>query len=238
MKTPWITLAVVAAVGLLVSSAGAAVVTVHLELAPGEDGRVSPQDGNVLVNVYATVTGVNGSTADDGIQELYGSLKSSNGGLQGNLGQFVGNAGLQATGYAAGTSQNLDTDTDMDLGSNNAQAAPGWIHLFAGAGATTYVGADGQSQVLLGQAIFTLSDSAATLNETTLVNWNYRAMTGLGNKNQFYVKDGLLTSVAGADASLAVGSPLAITFVPEPATMAILGLGSLVSLFIRRKRSA
>jgi hypothetical protein len=37
---------------------------------------------------------------------------------------------------------------------------------------------------------------------------------------------------------LAVGPALVITYTPEPATMAILGLGAMVNLFIRRKRSA
>jgi hypothetical protein len=241
MKAPWmVRLAVMAVVGLLVSQAGAAVLTVQLEFAPGETGVVTASDGNVLMNVYAYIASANGTYTDDGVGQLTGAIKSSKGGLLGNL-QFINaNSLLQnipspGSGFNLGTIQDLDGDTDLDVGGKDGNIQGGvagsWIDLFAGA--NVFISPDDANRMLLGQVLFTATD--ITPGSSTNINWSYRVKPTLGNIDQYRL-DGTGASVAGNSANLGVGPALVIT--PEPATMAILGLGAMVNLFIRRKRSA
>jgi hypothetical protein len=219
--------------GLLVSSAGAAPVTVGLELAAGQTGQVSAAGQTVTMNLYAYMAGTDTNKLNDGIQEIYGALKST-GALAGNLALSNVNPLLQASGWTAGTVQDLNGNGGMDIGATNTQASAGWIHLYAGGGASAFAPTtDDPNKVLLAQVTFTATDVSGA---SATVAFNFRNQTGLGNGIEGYVLDGALKNVAySASNAMAAGSSVTIT--PEPATMAILAIGGL-GVLLRRRRAA
>ena len=245
MKASWTVVGVaVVALGLAVNQVSAAVVMVGLEIAPGQKAEVNGVGGsepNVAMNLYAYMAGNDTNKLNDGIQILFGALKSSNGGLQGNL-SFVGAATMQASGYNAGTQQALDGDADLDVGGTNTQTQTvGWICLSAGSGSTFAPTSDDPNKVFLGTAIFTLTDAAAVNGDTTSISWYFDNKTGVtATKIDAYFMDGgTIQAVVGnvANGILSVGGSPTITFVPEPVTMAVLAIGGM-GLLLRRRRKA
>jgi hypothetical protein len=235
MKAPWmVRLAVLMGVGLLVSQAGAAVMTMQLELASGQTPVVSASSPTVAFNVYAYIAGTDGLTTNDGVAQFYGALKSA-GTLSGNLSFTLDPAFTIGNGFSSGTVQDLDGDGDLDVGGTapNTQAVPtnAWIYGTNGSG--TFAALDG-NRVLVGTGVFTATTFAPGTEAD--LNWSYRLKTTAPSAIDGYKVDGTSVLVAGSSANLGVGPALVIT--PEPATMAILGLGAMVNLFIRRKRSA
>jgi hypothetical protein len=242
MKAPWITLAVMAAVGLLVSPAGAALLTVQTELASGGSSVTVDHVGQVVnLNVYGYFASADGSYTNDGINTAFGALRSSNGGLLGGMTfSLISPSFTLGTASNSGSVSDMDLDGDKDVGAKDGNLSGAATGFWIGANAPTgqYVFCTDSNRVLIGTATFTV-DAGAVVGQSTIANWTWRQkLSGTGTNNQVYTMDGASHVVKGNDATLGVDLGTTITFVPEPATMTLLGLGSLVSLFIRRRRSA
>jgi hypothetical protein len=261
MKTTWIGVVSLAfAMGFLSFPAGASpLLVVGVELAPGQTGQVTVSEPNVLLNVWAYLAGKNGSASDDGVMQLYGRLMSGNGGLLGDL-SFTLNAsgvasdGAQHGGFnslptiaSPGKMQDLDGDGDLDVGDSLMDYVAGdanyrnWIHPLSSLG--TYMPTTDGNRVLVGTAIFTLSDPDVTSGKTTTVNWSYRIKkTGAENIDGFtvdgkaYLLHGDSNQIGtGPDALITSGEGVTITWgaVPEPGVLAVLAMGG-VGLLRRR----
>jgi hypothetical protein len=231
-----------AVVALLSSGASAALLTIAVEVNRGSSGYwdathvwVLPGQ-TVTLDVYAIFGGANGNNADDGIfGTVMGALKSSAGGMLGNL-SFTPAAVVSQSGFQAGTPKDLDADTDLDIGNtpDQAQNHADWIVLMSGANTLAPAGAG--DRLLVGTATFT-AFAGDTLWWRTDIGWVYRNKTGLSGKTNAFKVDGSLYTLQGNDAQLAATSA-SIMLIPEPSTLALLGLAGLAGLALFRRRRA
>jgi hypothetical protein len=192
---------------LLRQPATPALMTIVVEVDPADRARVSPgvakvtAPGQVVnLNVYASFASANGTSTDDGIfGTVYGALKSSTGGMLGNL-TFTPAPVVSKAGFQAGTVQDLDSDGDRDVGGTNAQSAAEWICLMSGP--NTLAAPTSGNRLLIGTATFTATDAPS--GATTTVAWMYRNKTGLGNLLNAIKVDNVNHTLAGNDPRLGV----------------------------------
>jgi len=85
-------------------------------------------DAAFNLDVWATVTGTDGSSTNDGLQIANLNFKSQDTGqIKGDFNALTSpTSPWNANGSSAGTQQNLDLDADLDLGSTNTALASGW----------------------------------------------------------------------------------------------------------------
>lgn len=176
----------------------------------------------VTFSIYGQATGNDGSTANDGVLSFAGSLLSNGGTVLGNL-SAARDATFLGTGGSNGLAQDLDADGDLDVGSNTPSASANFFSPRATGAPTPVFG----PQVLVGTATFTVS--AAGLTETS-VNFRPRVASTAGS----WFEDGSqITSsafTAGAPVSVAAG-------IPEPTSLALVGLAGLGMLARRRPQA-
>jgi hypothetical protein len=103
---------------------------VDVRLAGGGTNGVISKVGQVInLEVWATATGSNGNSADDGLQDIYGTFYSKNV----NGGSALGNitatavAPFNGSGSGGGTVQDVDGDSDVDLGELNPAVSTGFF---------------------------------------------------------------------------------------------------------------
>jgi len=191
----------------------------------------------VFFDIFAVVTGTNTSNADDKIISVSGSWKSSNGGLRGNIGASpvlssddpVVN-GYDGLGSSVGFQQDLDGDTDLDLGSNNDSSAENfWAarYVQAPAGQTAGPNINGRK---IGFGSFTVTAVPAGTN--TVVNFFGRNANTAAN----YIQDNVTVSEPSQNGAigLTIGTGGGGT-TPEPATLSLAGLAGLA--MVRRRRA-
>ena len=219
-----------------------------------EDGShavtVTDPAGTVELNLYAFVLNTNGNNADDRWAYSTASVKSSDSSvdpahkLLGNLSGGAWAAGLDLVLSKWGTSKTLDGDTDLDLGYKvtgdswftatvGTVSNPGQVNtpvLFPDQMINSYhyVG------FLLASVNFTLTGSPV-LETSTVVSYVPRPTTA-GTQKAY--SDAIYKSLRGDDpASVGVLGGVTVTYMPEPATMALLALGG-AALAMRRRRVA
>ena len=126
----------------------------------GKELVVNTVGQEIDVEVWATVTGFNG-VIDEGLQSAVGSLLSadvSGGAVRGTLSAATV-APFNALGSQNGTQADLDSDGDLDVGSNNNGDAEGF--LFARSASMT---TDGGTEVTQGRA-FKIADATFTVTQ-------------------------------------------------------------------------
>jgi hypothetical protein len=225
--------------GWMASSAPAAV-TLDLRAASGDpkDQTIFNIGQVVTLNVYAVIPNLNGNAADDSITSASMYFISSDGP---NFDPMLGNLSnpQKAPSFilgTAGTAQNYDANPDFEWGgvlpttTNNN----GFFNTAALSGVGgTQVG--NTTEVLLGSIQWTATSLGAfstlfTFTSVIVVPWTY-ANTG-ANAGTFR-SDNIQT--ANTVGSFITGTPVFLhTFIPEPASLGLLGLG-LVSLLARRR---
>ena len=194
----------------------------------------------VNFDIFAVIVGTNTITNDDKFISVAGSMRSSNGGLLGDIfadlvrslrdsDEIIISAGFDGLGSSQGTQQDLDGDTDLDVGSNvDSNAADFWAARYALAPAGIPAGSTNPTSGgrKIGFGTFTVRPGA---NGVTLVNFDGRSATTSAN----YFQDGQTVQEPSSDGLV----PISIQggTIPEPAT---LGLAALSALGLVRRRRA
>ena len=182
---------------------------------------------------------LDGVTTNDGISAAGGSFRSGVGGMLGNMGNGDVEDVFRGTGFSNGTPQNLDADTDVDLGSTASDPA----QINAGNAFFSARTTNGSSPVqgtslLLGTATFTVT--SLDLAGTTINFFPAVLSTGVPaqRNSHIFTIDGTAFTRTGAGATAAdVGSGpnVVISAIPEPATLGLATVAGL-GLLARRRR--
>jgi hypothetical protein len=98
----------------------------------GAGGKVVVPLGPVVMNIFALFQGSSGVDTDYGIQKGSAWIRSSNGGLLGDLSGTPG-GNFAMTGSQSGSQIDVDGDGDLDIGTTNA-------NMFEGANVTANTG--------------------------------------------------------------------------------------------------
>lgn len=239
----------VLSIGSLLSvgaSAQAAVLTYDLRIAESGNSAGVTRTGAKSITVTAVgdvvafeVYGLldSATAAADGISSAGGSVRSAAGGLLGSLSTVAVQSTFNGIGNSSGTAQDLDADTDIDVGGTTTNSNPAYVKFVTGNGANPVAG----SELLLG----TLSFTVTSLDELgTSVNFVPSVLTtGTGTSRLYhqFTVDGTAYTNNGNSAtgtgnnSVTAGTAVGISVVPEPASLAVLGLGGLTLLGRKRK---
>ena len=186
----------------------------RVDLTPGVGGTVT-------FNIVAFVTGQNGDLGDDGFLSGAGSFLST-GGTLGDMAAFrAGN--MTGTGSSNGKAQDLDSDGDLDVGSNTTASASNYFAVRANSAPQPVFGA----QVLLGSVTFTYG--AAGMSGVSLVNWRNRGNASTAS----WFEDGSQVNANATASNVGVGAPVSLV-VPEPTTLGLAAIGALGLLARRR----
>jgi hypothetical protein len=172
-------------------------------------GQVVPFD------VFATVTGTDGNPANEGFQEVTGSIVSTNSGGGAALGTIQVSPFGEFTGLGSsnGTQQDLDSDTDLDVGSNTDSDATGFFAVRDGSMAKDGTQSGNSQTFQIGSGTFTVTKLLGT--GTTTLTWRVRnSIDGF-----LYMVDGTNTSGIQNGGSVAVGQGVALTQAPQFASI-------------------
>jgi hypothetical protein len=183
--------------------------------------------GQITFGAFAVMSGTNGMN-DEQVQQVHGSIASGIGGL---LGNFAGDRSdpFKASGSQQGSVQDMDGDTDLDIGSSGSAVAGKFV---ARSGiptsGTTIINAN-TSEVQVGQFTFTYTGGSGT------TSFNFIPRTTNSGAPIFsgavWFEDG--SAKGPTTASYSAGAPVNVV-IPEPSAAAIAGLGLLSAL--RRNR--
>lgn len=159
--------------------------------------------GDVLTfRLIATVTGADANGANDGFQSAQGSLLTM-GPLAGNISPITLTAPFNGAGSQAGTQQDLDSDGDLDVGSNNNAAGTGFINTRAASMQTGGTPAANGQSFVIATSSFTLTSSAAATAAL-----NFRTRTGAAGAATWQEDGGVRSAING---TYTIGSALNLT---------------------------
>lgn len=154
----------------MLGSAAQAGLTLSLKFDDGtlvKDISTAAAGTTYTVDVWATLTGANADTADEGLNGLYFGIltKQLLPSVAGEITAGVRADGLTASGGSAGAFQDVGGVTGLpakdgfkDWGGNTNTATPGWARVYAGSG--TYVAG---SEMKIASATFTLGGVSGSL---------------------------------------------------------------------------
>ncbi|MDZ4819051.1 MAG: PEP-CTERM sorting domain-containing protein [Planctomycetota bacterium] len=204
--------------------------------------------GMIDFELYAVVNGTDGSALNEGFQTYTARLVSRNttgGAVLGDLLNSDSTGGalprgllspFNSAGSAAGALQDLDADTDLDLGSLNDGSFSSWIGGRA-ASMQPYSGGGSSAEFLLYRFSMNLADiQAPAIGATTDV-----VVEGRDIATAFlWQEDGGASIQAGASDSRVSFSPAVVITnvspIPEPSSVALALVGSaMLGIAIRRR---
>jgi autotransporter-associated beta strand protein len=173
--------------------------------------------GDVLTfRLVATVTGTDGNPTNDGLQTVSGSVLTTGPQLLGNLSTMTLAAPFIASGSQSGAVQDLDSDGDLDLGSNVDSSASGFVAARASTMQTASGNpvANGQAFVI-GTSSFTLT-SAANGSSAAL---GYRIRNATGGGAASWQEDG--AAKTPGTGSYTAGATVNLTFSGGPVDLTL-----------------
>jgi hypothetical protein len=173
----------------------------------GKEAIVSSLGEIVDLDIYVRVLDADGDSSNDGLWSGIGAIRSSTGGLLGDLRGLSTNAPFNALGSSPGIPTDLDGDGDKDVGNADHADATGFFAFRSPS--LTFDQPDGG--FFVGRARFSATSLAA---ESTQVNWSMRVIPP--NPNQpnpavaLFQRDGVFTLLNGDSPLLGVGAPVTI----------------------------
>ena len=190
----------------------------------------------VSFDVYAIVTGATEAAGLEGFQIAIGSITSGAGGSP--LGDILTNeivAPFNGAGSTIGTRVDLDADTDVDLGSNNAALDSNFIGVRSAA--MTLGNANGLGASEFKFYTFTFQVRAGQNGGSAAVNWRKTDLTGLTTE-YIWQENGVLTNsrgVNGGSVPLILNGPsVSVLVVPEPTAFGMVLMGAMGVVGFRR----
>ncbi len=209
--------------------------------------------GSIQFEAWAIITGADGVAALEGLNNLYGSFRSTNvdgGVVFGNLSASL-TPQWQGPAWTNGAVADLDADGDLDVGSTNSSSATGWFYAISNLGATYITSANALSDapnafevlpngglaIKLADLSFALTGDVAGPPATAVTNldWVGRTKSGTLVHPATWQADGTNpVRLTTTGSSIASTGPIEI--VPEPASIALVTLLGAVALVWFRRR--
>lgn len=187
--------------------------------------QVTVSSGSVVtLGLFATVSGNDSVATNDGLQSLYGSVLSTpaSNGPVGNLSSVALASPFNGQFSTGGTVQDLNALPGLDVGGAANNNADGFIFPRSASMTLGTSASTGTTEFFLGTLQWTVSQ-ATEVGDTSL-NFIIRNTTSAA----VWREDG--TNRAPLTASFSAGSPVVASVIPEPASLALVGLASLAGL--------
>jgi len=188
----------------------------------------------VTLQFIARVAGADAVNTNDGFGAVHGAIKSSTGGLLGNLGGSFVTAPFNGSGSQNGSAVDADSDGDLDIGTTpvGGTAATFWIPRspVIDTGGTPVAGSDpAAKEWVVGGATFTVTGNTGEtfIDFLNRKNPNNTANVAYGTWNEDTVGKNPVSGTI-SDSALRVS-------VPEPTGLALAGIAGLGLLARRRK---
>ena len=181
---------------------------VDLRLPGGAKSTTVSSVGQVVnMEIWATATGANATGADEALQIVDGSLLSTNisgGAARGTL-QASLSYPFNASGSSTGAQADLDSDGDLDVGSNDDSVATGFYFARTDTLDASGTVSGNKQSWKIGTATFTVTQLLGTTGQTNLV-WRIRDWIS----GALWREDGDPLLKNGVSGGYSAGSPLVI----------------------------